>query len=82
MFISIVHFMRQFLELQFLFILDRKIYHTEVNIKEFPSFYISKDWECKVYEGLATYKINGMKAWGVAEWQYRNIQGKEVQQIN
>lgn len=27
---------------------------------------------------MATFKINGRRAWGITEWQYRNIQGKEV----
>lgn len=55
-------------------------YTVEVTVHESPYFYISKNWESKIYEGMATFKINGRKAWGITEWQYRNIQGKEVEE--
>lgn len=64
------------------FILAEKTYDVEVNITEAPSFYISKDWESKIYEGMAKCKVNGMKAWGITEWQYRNIEGRTVVEAN
>jgi hypothetical protein len=50
----------------------------QVNVVHSPHFYLSKDWESKVVERLCTFEINGVKGWGAAEWQYRNIDGKNV----
>ncbi|CAH1978177.1 unnamed protein product [Acanthoscelides obtectus] len=51
-------------------------YAVQVNVKDTPQFFISKDWEAKILENLCTVTVNGVKGWGAAEWQYRNIQGK------
>lgn len=49
-----------------------------MSINECPHFYISKDWESKIYEGLCNFKVNGVDGWGATEWLYRNMQEKSV----
>ncbi|KAL3269693.1 hypothetical protein HHI36_008753 [Cryptolaemus montrouzieri] len=55
-----------------------KTYIVKVDVIDSPHFFISKDWECKVYERLCTFKVNGLKGWGASEWQQRNILGKNI----
>lgn len=55
-----------------------KFYTIQVNLMEMAQFFISKDWECKVYETVASFRVNGMKGWGGAEWEYRNLDGRAV----
>ncbi|XP_044271324.1 uncharacterized protein LOC123015587 isoform X2 [Tribolium madens] len=61
----------------FSFEAGKKRYLMQVNVLHSPHFYISKDWESKVVERLCTFEINGMKGWGAAEWQYRNVREKK-----
>lgn len=51
----------------------------QVDMIDSPAFYISKDWETKVIEGLCKFKVNGVKGHGAAEWVYRNIKGRKVE---
>ncbi|VEN42743.1 unnamed protein product [Callosobruchus maculatus] len=53
-------------------------YTVQVRAKDTPKFFISKDWEAQIFENLCNFTVNGTKGWGAAEWQYRNIQGKEI----
>ncbi|CAG9759781.1 unnamed protein product [Ceutorhynchus assimilis] len=55
-------------------------YAMQVNISEAPYFYISKNWESKVYECLCTVRINGIKGYGGVEWDYRNVEGRNVEE--
>ncbi|KAK9695154.1 hypothetical protein QE152_g33049 [Popillia japonica] len=54
-------------------------YVIKVHITDSPHFYISKDWEAKIYERLCRYTVNNLKGWGAVEWQYRNVRGKDVE---
>ncbi|XP_018574444.2 uncharacterized protein LOC108913376 [Anoplophora glabripennis] len=62
----------------FSFTAGNKKYVVKVNVIDSPYFYISKDWEAKIFESLCEFEVNGVKGWGAAEWQYRNIEGKTV----
>ncbi|XP_066246625.1 uncharacterized protein [Euwallacea similis] len=53
-------------------------YVMQVNITDSPHFYISKDWEAKVYECFCTVEVNGIKGHGTVEWEYRNVDGRNV----
>lgn len=53
-------------------------YVMQVNIIDAPYFYISKQWEAKVYECTCKIEVNGVKGHGVVEWQYRNVEGRNV----
>ncbi|KAJ3642305.1 hypothetical protein Zmor_025104 [Zophobas morio] len=66
------------LNYSFSFSAGGKIYRIQVNVLYSPHFYISKDWESKVVERLCTFEVNGLKGWGAAEWQYRNVDEKNV----
>nr|XP_023014881.1 uncharacterized protein LOC111504538 [Leptinotarsa decemlineata] len=63
----------------FTFSAGGKTYAVQVQVVDSPHFYISKNWEAKIYERMCIFEVNGVKAWGASEWQYRNIQGKSVQ---
>lgn len=53
-------------------------YTVQVQATDSAHVYISKDWEAKVVENLCNFKVNGVNAWGCAEWEYRNNKGKDV----
>lgn len=36
-----------------------------------PVFYMGKEWDAKIYERFCTYSVNGVKGWGISEWDYR-----------
>lgn len=36
-----------------------------------PSFFMGTKWSAKVYERLCQFELNGKRAWGISEWQYR-----------
>ncbi|GJQ71344.1 hypothetical protein Trydic_g11078 [Trypoxylus dichotomus] len=54
-------------------------YVIKVHVTDSPHFYISKDWEAKIFERLCSFNVNNLNGWGAAEWQYRNIRGKDVE---
>jgi hypothetical protein len=29
------------------------------------------DWDAKIYERFCEYKVNGVRGWGISEWEYR-----------
>ncbi|RZB94432.1 uncharacterized protein BDFB_004454, partial [Asbolus verrucosus] len=66
----------------FTFEAGKKLYTIQVNVLHSPHFYISKDWESKIVERLCTFSVNGVKGWGAAEWQYRNVDEKNVEDYN
>ncbi|XP_046986589.1 uncharacterized protein LOC124556662 isoform X2 [Schistocerca americana] len=51
-------------------------YHVQVEIFERSEFYIGWEWETRVVECLGNFKVNGVKGWGAAEWQYRHMGGR------
>ncbi|XP_066151713.1 uncharacterized protein [Euwallacea fornicatus] len=53
-------------------------YVMQVNITDSPYFYISKEWEGKVNECFCTIEVNGVKGYGGVEWEYRNVDGRNV----
>ncbi|KAG5874968.1 hypothetical protein JTB14_003231 [Gonioctena quinquepunctata] len=63
----------------FTFSSGEKSYAVQVRVIDSPFFYISKDWEAKIYERLCTFGVNGTKAWGASEWLYRNIEGRDIE---
>ncbi|KAK8406860.1 hypothetical protein O3P69_007428 [Scylla paramamosain] len=60
----------------FSFVAGGKEYVVEVYVVEAPEFYIGWEWETRVVERMATYRINGRKGWGLAEWDYRHHGGR------
>ncbi|CAL1532789.1 unnamed protein product [Lymnaea stagnalis] len=36
-----------------------------------PVFYMGQDWDAKIYERFCNYLVNGVKGWGISEWDYR-----------
>ncbi|KAB7505170.1 hypothetical protein Anas_01790 [Armadillidium nasatum] len=51
-------------------------FFVEVQIEESPEFYIGWEWETRVVERMATFRVNGVKGWGIAEWNYRHQGGR------
>lgn len=44
--------------------------HTEID------FLMGKSGEARVVELYSDFIVNGVSGWGVAEWEYRNVNGK------
>ncbi|KAJ8976443.1 hypothetical protein NQ317_016062 [Molorchus minor] len=63
----------------FSFIAGNEKYTVKVTVADSPHFYLSKDCEAKFFEMFSLFEINGVKGWGSAEWQYRNIVGKDAE---
>ena len=36
-----------------------------------PIFYMGQDWEARIHERMCFFKVNGVKGWGISEWDYR-----------
>ncbi|KRT80738.1 hypothetical protein AMK59_4916, partial [Oryctes borbonicus] len=51
--------------------LGNNTYMIKVHVTDSPYFYISKDWEAKIFERLCSFNVNNLNGWGAAEWQYR-----------
>ncbi|XP_037778459.1 uncharacterized protein LOC119575111 [Penaeus monodon] len=60
----------------FAFTAGNKEYMVEVSVVDSPQFYIGWEWESRVVERFATFKVNGRRGWGIAEWQYRYKGGR------
>ncbi|KAK3863648.1 hypothetical protein Pcinc_030611 [Petrolisthes cinctipes] len=60
----------------FSFTAGGKQYMVEVSVLEAPEFYIGWEWETRVVERMATFRVNGEKGWGLAEWDYRHHGGR------
>lgn len=63
-------------EYAFSFVAGGQEYVVEVCIKESPQFYIGWEWEARLVEQFAGFKLNGKKGWGVTEWHYRHTGGR------
>ncbi|KAK9879879.1 hypothetical protein WA026_008381 [Henosepilachna vigintioctopunctata] len=55
-----------------------KTYVVKVDVVDTPHFFISKDWECKVFERFCKFNVNGLNGWGASEWQHRNVMGRDI----
>ena len=53
-------------------------YEMQVKVIEAPEFFIAAEREARVVERMATFTCNGLKGWGVAEWEYRNKSKKDL----
>lgn len=60
----------------FCFVAGNKEYLVQVSVVEAPEFYIGWEWEARIVERMVTYRINGRKGWGIAEWDYRHHGGR------
>lgn len=45
-------------------------------MEDSSDFYVGHEWEARVVERMARYTVNGIKGWGIAEWEYRHVEGK------
>lgn len=59
----------------FFFLADGKSYSVQVKMETYYEFYIGESAESKVCELYSDFNVNGVRGWGVAEWQYRNVDG-------
>lgn len=50
-----------------------QLYTVQVDVKDSPTFFIGDEHESRVVERLCHFNVNGVKGWGAAEWQYRNL---------
>ncbi|BFZ09953.1 hypothetical protein BsWGS_12992 [Bradybaena similaris] len=56
-----------------------KQYHLVCEVIQCPIFYMGKDWDAKIHERFCNYTVNGVKGWGISEWDYRNYDGKAAE---
>lgn len=61
------------------FIAGGKNYTVKCTRDDIFYFYMGKDWDSKVHERVCTYYVNGVRGWGISEWDYRNYAGKAVE---
>ncbi|PVD27980.1 hypothetical protein C0Q70_10556 [Pomacea canaliculata] len=66
--------------LRFKFSAGGKQYDMECIVLDCPIFYMGEEWDAKIYERFCQYQVNGLKGWGISEWDYRNYVGKEAEQ--
>ncbi|KAL8588233.1 hypothetical protein ACOMHN_062090 [Nucella lapillus] len=66
--------------LAFTFTAGGKAYHLECHMLDCPIFYMGEDWDAKIYERFCQYVVNGVKGWGISEWEYCNHVGKRVEE--
>ncbi|XP_055709014.1 uncharacterized protein LOC129805257 [Phlebotomus papatasi] len=59
----------------FTFTTELKTYLVEVNCYAIQEFFIGLERESRVVELLSRFTVNGVRGWGAAEWQYRNLSG-------
>ncbi|XP_076444744.1 uncharacterized protein LOC143282822 [Babylonia areolata] len=57
-----------------------KVYELECKVLDCPIFYMGENWDAKIYERFCQYYVNGVKGWGISEWDYCNHVGKETEQ--
>ncbi|XP_059617686.1 uncharacterized protein LOC132262432 [Phlebotomus argentipes] len=60
----------------FSFTTEEKSYLVEVKAFITQEFFIGLERESRVIELLSQFTVNGVKGWGAAEWQYRNLTAK------
>ena len=48
-----------------------KLYELECTVLDCPIFYMGVEWDAKIYERFCQYSVNGVKGWGISEWDYR-----------
>ncbi|XP_035679829.1 prodigiosin synthesizing transferase PigC-like [Branchiostoma floridae] len=59
----------------FSFVAGGKKYHVQVEIYCQSTWYNGLQWESRVHERLANFTVNGLKGWGVCEFNYKNTTG-------
>ncbi|GAB6023464.1 hypothetical protein CHUAL_008243 [Chamberlinius hualienensis] len=53
-------------------------YRVDCKVIESPEVFIGPQWEARVVERMCTYRVNGKRAWGFAEWEYRHHGGRPI----
>ncbi|XP_005108219.1 uncharacterized protein LOC101853644 [Aplysia californica] len=54
-------------------------YDLTCEVIQCPIFYMGEDWDARIFERFCNYTVNGIRGWGISEWDYRNYDGKEVE---
>merc|ERR1712241_1219459 len=52
------------------FTTDEDTYHVKGHVLQSRTFYMGLDWDARVVERFCTFEVNGLKGWGVSEWEY------------
>ena len=47
------------------------MYHMKMHVLERPVFYMGLEWDARIVERFCTFTVNGIKGWGISEWDYR-----------
>ena len=52
-------------------ILGGKHYNLKLNVLDAPVFYIGEGRDAKIHERMCQFNVNGVKGWGISEYDYR-----------
>ena len=45
----------------------------KIDVLDRPKFYMGYEWEARIHERMVMYDVNGVKGWGISEWDYRSV---------
>ncbi|KAK7107098.1 uncharacterized protein [Littorina saxatilis] len=65
--------------LVFKFCAGGKLYEMQCDVLDCPIFYMGVEWDAKINERFCRYTVNGVKGWGISEWEYGNYVGKKAE---
>jgi len=63
-------------ECEFSFHAGGERFHVKCYVLDAPIFYMGLNWEARIHERMCVFDVNGIKGWGISEWDYRNETGK------
>jgi len=55
---------------------DGEWHELQVKILDCTDVFMGWEWEARLEERFAVYKMDGVEGWGVSEWNYRNFSGR------
>ena len=53
-----------------------RTYRVLVQVLETQTVFCGSDWEARLLERPCRYQLNGVRGWGMSEWQYRHEGGR------
>ncbi|XP_074660914.1 uncharacterized protein LOC141913314 [Tubulanus polymorphus] len=60
------------------FVAGGKKYSMECQQEDAAIFFIGHDRAARIHERFCNFKLNGVRGWGISEWDYRNIEKFQI----
>lgn len=48
-----------------------KNYNVKCEVQDRAVFYMGLAWEARIVERMCKFTVNGVKGWGISEWDYQ-----------